>query len=179
MPMIEAPARFAVAIDPARVQRLRERLRETAWAPDLDNDDWRYGTNGSYLRELVDYWIDGYDWFAHEREINGLDHYKVSVDGVPLHFVQRAGVGPAPMPLLLEHGCPWTFWDFQPVIGPLTDPAAHGGDPADAFDVRIPSLPETRTAVNPGEWTLDELDEVFEPYFGPELCVAQTPPSLT
>jgi pimeloyl-ACP methyl ester carboxylesterase len=141
------PVPFSVRIPEERLHDLHRRLASARWAPELANDDWRYGTNGKYLRELVAYWRDGYDWRAQERAINAHPQFKVSIEGIPIHFlhVQAKNAGPrrgrTPLPLLLTHGWPWTFWDFAKVIGPLTDPAAHGGDPADAFDVVIPSLP--------------------------------------
>jgi len=132
---------FEIAIPEARLVDLRERLARTHWAPDRENDDWRYGTNGAYLRELVEYWRTDYDWRAQERAMNAFEHFRCEIDGVPIHFLKKPGRGPAPLPLVLTHGWPWTFWDFAKVIGPLSDPAAHGGDPADAFDVIVPSLP--------------------------------------
>ena len=81
------------------------------------------------------------DMRAAEEQINDFPQFMVTVDGVPIHFVHVRGKGPDPKPLILTHGWPWTFWDWHQVIGPLTDPAAHGGDPADSFDVVIPSLP--------------------------------------
>jgi pimeloyl-ACP methyl ester carboxylesterase len=73
--------------------------------------------------------------------MNTFSHYKITIDDVPIHFIHEPGKGPKPIPLILSHGWPWTFWDFQKVIRPLTDPASFGGDPADAFDVVVPSLP--------------------------------------
>jgi pimeloyl-ACP methyl ester carboxylesterase len=133
--------RFRIEVAEHVLDDLRERLRRTRWAEEFANDDWRYGANGPYLRELAEYWRDGYDWRSREALINRLDHWKTEIDGVPVHFVREQGRGPAPIPIILNHGWPWTFWDFQKLIGPLADPAAHGGDPADAFDVIVPSLP--------------------------------------
>jgi pimeloyl-ACP methyl ester carboxylesterase len=132
---------FQVEIPESRLEDLRRRLESIHWAPDLGNDDWKYGTNGDYLRELVDYWLGPYDWRAQERAINAYDNFRVSIGDVPIHFIHARGQGPAPLPLILSHGWPWTFWDFEKVIGPLSNPAAYGGDPADAFDVVVPSLP--------------------------------------
>lgn len=135
------PEPFTVAIPDADLADLRARLAATRWADDFGNADWRYGVERGWLEDMVRYWRDDYDWRAQEREINRLPQFRVSIDGVPLHFVHVRGKGPAPMPLLLVHGWPWTFMDFHRLVGPLTDPAAHGGDPADAFDLVIPSLP--------------------------------------
>ncbi|GAB3979404.1 epoxide hydrolase family protein [Plantactinospora veratri] len=120
---------------------LRRRLDLTRWPDDPANEDWHYGVNRDYLRELVDYWRDGYDWRKAEAAINAYQHYRVEVDGVPVHFMRRPGVGPNPTPLILSHGWPWTFWHWSKVVDPLADPGAYGGDPAEAFDVIVPSLP--------------------------------------
>ena len=132
---------FQIAIPDSVLGDLKSRLRQTRWAQDFANDAWAYGTNGAYLKELVDYWADGYDWRRHERAMNVFSHYRTTIDRVPIHFVHERGKGPKPLPLIMTHGWPWTFWDLQKVIRPLTDPAAFGGDPADAFDVVVPSLP--------------------------------------
>ena len=126
--------KFSVAIADAELVDLRERLKRTRWAEDFANDAWQYGTNGNYLKELVDYWRDEYDWRKHERAINAWPQFKTVIDDVPIHFIHVLGKGlngKQATPLILTHGWPWTFWDFQKVIGPLTDPAAYGGDPAD------------------------------------------------
>src|SRR5690242_2065018 len=133
--------RFEVAVPDAVLDDLRQRLQRVRWADEFGNDDWAYGTNGGYLREIVAYWLVGYDWRVHEAAMNRSAHHRTVVQDVPIHFLRIPGVGPEPMPLILTHGWPWSFWDFQKVIGPLTDPAAHGGDRRDAFDLVVPSLP--------------------------------------
>lgn len=120
---------------------LRTRLALTRAPLDEGNADWSYGVPASYLRELVAYWRDGYEWRKAEAAINAYEQYQVSVAGVPVHFMRKPGCGPRPIPLILTHGWPWTFWHWSKVIDPLADPAAFGGDPADAFDVIVPSLP--------------------------------------
>ncbi len=132
---------FTVHIDEAVIDDLKQRLARTLYPGDLDNADWKYGTNTDYLAELVDYWLNDFDWRALEKEINERPNYIAEIDGIPIHFIHEPGNGPEPIPLILTHGWPWTFWDFRDVIGPLSDPASHGGDPADAFDVIVPSLP--------------------------------------
>lgn len=136
---------FTIAVPEAELAALRERLALTRWAPELANADWSYGVEGQWLRSLAQYWRDGFDWRAQEAAINAFAHFRTVIDGVPIHFIHVRGKGvpggPAPRPIVLNHGWPWTFWDFRAVIGPLADPAAHGGDPADAFDVIVPSLP--------------------------------------
>ncbi|MFD0887489.1 epoxide hydrolase family protein [Streptosporangium algeriense] len=119
---------------------LRVRLSLTR-PPFEDDGDWSYGVPRHYLDELVAYWREEYDWRKAEAAINAYEHYRVTVDGTPVHFMRRAGVGPRPVPLNLTHGWPWTFWHWSKVVDPLADPAAFGGDPEDAFDVIVPSLP--------------------------------------
>ncbi|GLW05173.1 multidrug MFS transporter [Microtetraspora sp. NBRC 13810] len=130
-----------IHVSDAVLDDLRARLRLTRLPVDAGNDDWHYGISGDYLAELVDHWLHRYDWRKAEAAINAYEHYRVTVDGVPVHFMRRPGVGPAPVPLILTHGWPWTFWHWAKVVDPLADPGAHGGDPADAFDVIVPSLP--------------------------------------
>lgn len=134
-------APFRVSIPEAVLDDLRRRLAATRWPDDPNNEDWDFGTNKAELRALTDYWRDGFDWRAEEARINAEPHFRTEMDGVPIHFLHRKGNGPRPLPLILSHGWPWTFWDLAKVIGPLSDPAAHGGDPEDAFDVVVPSLP--------------------------------------
>jgi pimeloyl-ACP methyl ester carboxylesterase len=133
--------KFRISIPRERLADLQRRLEHARFPHDYANHDWSYGTPLEALRTLVDYWREDYDWRAQERAINAFDHYRVDVDGLPIHFVRAPGKGPAPLPLILSHGWPWTFWDLHRVIGPLSDPAAHGGDPADAFEVIVPSMP--------------------------------------
>jgi len=132
---------FTIAIPESTLTDLRERLARVRWPNDFANENWEYGANAAYLKELVAYWRDGYDWRKHEQAMNAFSHYKVTIESVPVHFIHEPGKGPKPMPLILTHGWPWTFWDLHKVIRPLADPAAFGGDPADAFDVVVPSLP--------------------------------------
>jgi len=114
------------------LDELRSRLKATKWPLDVGNDDGFYGVPRGYLQELVEYWCDDYDWRAAERTINSYENYRVEVDGVPVHFLRKAGIGPNPIPLILSHGWPWTFWHWSKVVDALADPAAFGGDPADA-----------------------------------------------
>lgn len=120
---------------------LKERLRRTRWPDQIEGTGWDYGANLDYMRELAAYWLDGYDWRKQEAALNQFDHFKTSVDGIDLHFMRKLGSGSAPMPLLLVHGWPGSFYEMHKVIGPLAEPVAHGGDAADAFDVVVPSLP--------------------------------------
>lgn len=132
---------FVVDVSRPVLDDLQERLARTRWPDDFANDDWRYGANTRFIRELAEHWRDRYDWRARETMMNRFAHFRTEIGGIPIHFIHERGRGPSPLPIILNHGWPWTFWDFQKLIGPLTNPAAHGGDPADAFDVIVPSLP--------------------------------------
>jgi pimeloyl-ACP methyl ester carboxylesterase len=132
---------FSINVPQEVLDDLHDRLRRTRFTRDLGNHEWRYGFRSTYLRELVAYWLDQFDWRAQEAEMNSYAQFRAAFDGVPIHFIHERGRGPSPIPIVLTHGWPWSFWDFRSVIGPLTDPAAHGGDAADSFDVIIPSLP--------------------------------------
>lgn len=140
--MTDAVHPFRIAMPQADLDDLQSRLARTRWPQEIgDNSDWRAGTNLAYMRGLVDYWLNNYDWRAQEAAMNAFPQFRTMIDDVPVHFIHAKGKGPNPMPLIINHGWPWTFWDMRKIIGPLTDPAAHGGDPADSFDVIAPSLP--------------------------------------
>jgi pimeloyl-ACP methyl ester carboxylesterase len=132
---------FRVEVPDPVLSDLQARLELTRWDDDFANDGWEYGTNTAYLRQLASYWIEGYDWRAHEQAINTYPQFRTEIDGIPIHFIHVRGKGPRPKPLILSHGWPWTFWEYRKVIRPLSDPASFGGNPEDAFDVVVPSLP--------------------------------------
>ena len=113
---------FSVAIAQAELDDLNRRLDATRWAADFGNDDWRYGVEAGWLRDMVRYWRHEFDWRAQEMAMNAFPQYRVDIDGVPIHFIHVRGKGSDPKPLLLTHGWPWTFWDYRHVIGPLSDP---------------------------------------------------------
>jgi pimeloyl-ACP methyl ester carboxylesterase len=121
------------------------RLARTRFTAASDSACWAAGTDPGYLRELVAYWADGFDWRAAEARLNACPQYTAEVAGRLVHFVHLRGAGaqdgPAPLPLVLTHGWPSSFVEMLRVAPLLADPASHGADPADAFDVVIPSLP--------------------------------------
>ncbi len=119
---------------------IRERVSRTRWPHEIPNSKWDYGTNLGYMKELVDYWLNEYDWYAEERRLNQFPHFKASVGGLGIHFIRVEGKGPDPMPLVLMHGYPWSVATLYKIIPMLTDPASHGRDPKDAFTVIAPSL---------------------------------------
>ena len=125
------------------IDDLRARLHATRWPDAPEEAGWSLGTDLDYLRELVAYWADGFDWQAQEDAIGRLPHFRVTLGDLGIHVVHvratdRRG---AVMPLLLNHGWPDSTWRYLKVIPLLTDPGAHGGDPADAFDVIVPDMP--------------------------------------
>jgi pimeloyl-ACP methyl ester carboxylesterase len=135
------PAPFTIEISDDVLADLRDRLHRVRWPDQVPGAGWAYGTDLAYMKELVAYWRDRYDWRAHEARLNRLRQFTVPVHGIDLHFVHEPGVGPRPLPLLLSHGWPGSFVEFEQLIPRLTDPARFGGDPADAFTVVAPSLP--------------------------------------
>jgi pimeloyl-ACP methyl ester carboxylesterase len=137
-----AVAPCPIAVDQAVLDDLAERVRRTRWSDGITGAGWDHGTDLAYLRELAAYWVDGFDWRAQERALNKrLPGWVASVGGRRIHFASSPGRGPAPLPLLLLHGWPGSFVEMAKVAPLLADPGAHGGDPADAFDVFVPSLP--------------------------------------
>ena len=132
---------FQVHIPDSVLEDLRERLARTRWPDEIPGSDWGHGSNLAYVKELVEYWRTGFDWRAQEAFINSFAHFQTSVDGLGIHFIHERGKGPDPLPLIITHGWPSTFFEMLKVIPRLTDPAAHGGAPADSFDVIVPSMP--------------------------------------
>jgi pimeloyl-ACP methyl ester carboxylesterase len=132
---------FQIAVPDSVLEDLRRRLENTRWPDSVERAQWDYGTNLAYLQELTEYWRTKFDWRAQERELNRFAQFRSDVDGFGLHFIYERGKGPAPMPILLSHGWPDSIARMVKLIPRLTDPAAHGGDAADAFDVIVPSVP--------------------------------------
>lgn len=131
---------FVIDVPDGVLDDLRARLVRTRWPHKVPGGGWDYGTNLPYLKDLVEYWVEEYDWREQERELNSFDHFKANVNGLGVHFIHQKGVGPSPIPLLLMHGYPWTVAMLTKIIPLLTDPQAHGGDARDAFSVVAPSL---------------------------------------
>ncbi|PKB69409.1 MAG: multidrug MFS transporter [SAR202 cluster bacterium Io17-Chloro-G5] len=132
---------YKIEIPDSVLDDLKSRLERTRWPDELPGTGWDYGSNLDYVKELVEYWRTKFDWHAQEKLINSFSHFKSKVDGLNIHFIHEKGKGPNPMPLVITHGWPGTFFEMYKVIPMLSDPASHGGDPADAFDVVAPSMP--------------------------------------
>lgn len=132
---------FKIAVDEAVLRDLKERLARARFPDQIDGAGWDYGVELGFLKELTTYWKDKYDWRLHEKKLNELPQFTTEIDGVRIHFVHQRSKEKNATPLLIIHGWPGSFYEFHKVIGPLTDPVAHGGKAEDAFHVVCPSLP--------------------------------------
>ena len=144
-------APFRIDIRQAELDDLQQRLARTRWAEELPADEsapagpvppgWEYGVPVGYVRQLVERWRTGYDWRAWEARLNAYPQFTTEIDGQNIHFLHVRSPEPGALPLIISHGYPSSVVEFLSIIGPLTDPRAHGGDPADAFHVVAPSIP--------------------------------------
>lgn len=136
--LIEA---FTLDFPQADLDDLRQRLRRARLPGTLTGQGWSEGMDLDVLDDLLAYWADGFDWPAQQAQLNLLPHYRATLGEQQVHFIHQRGTGPAPLPLVLSHGWPGSFLEMQRIIAMLADPGSHGGDPADAFHVVVPSLP--------------------------------------
>ena len=132
---------FTIRVPDAVLADLKARLKNPRYPDALQGEGWTYGTDIGYLKQLVAYWRDRFDWRAQERALNQFEQFTTNVDGLKIHFLHRRSKQPNAFPLLITHGWPGSFVEFTKIIGPLADPVAHGGRAEDAFDVVIPSIP--------------------------------------
>jgi pimeloyl-ACP methyl ester carboxylesterase len=132
---------FRIEIPQADLDDLRDRLTRTRWPSEIAGVGWSRGVPLDYLMELAEYWRTGYDWREHEARLNELPQFTTTIDGTNVHFLHVRSPEPDALPLIMTHGWPGSIVEFMDVIGPLTDPRAHGGDAADAFQLVIPSIP--------------------------------------
>jgi epoxide hydrolase len=132
---------FRIDVLEADLDDLRDRLARTRWPDELPGVGWSRGVPLGYLKDLAGYWRDGYDWRGHEARLNQLPQFTTVVDGQPIHFLHVRSPEPDALPLIVTHGYPGSVVEFLDLVGPLTDPRANGGDPADAFHLVAPSLP--------------------------------------
>jgi pimeloyl-ACP methyl ester carboxylesterase len=137
-PLVE---RFKIDVPADVLRDLDERLARTRWPDQLPGTGWSYGADTAYLRELVAYWQNDYDWREQERALNRFEHYRATIDSTRIHFVHAKSRDPNAIPVLLLHGWPSTFVQMLDVIPLLTDPAAHGMPNAPSFNVVAASLP--------------------------------------
>jgi len=132
---------FTIRVPEAVLTDLRARLDKARLPEPLQGDGWTHGTDIRYLRELVAYWRNGFDWRAAERRLNQFEQFITNIDGLDIHFIHRRSKQPGALPLLITHGWPGSIAELTKIIGPLTEPAAHGGQAGDAFHVVMPSIP--------------------------------------
>jgi epoxide hydrolase len=148
----EAPIRpFTIHVPDPVLADLKARLAKARIPEPLQGDGWTHGTDVAYLKALVAYWRDRFDWREQERRLNRFEQFTTDIDGLTVHFLHRRSKEPNALPLLITHGWPGSFVEFTKVIGPLTDPVANGGRREDAFDVVIPSIPGFAFSAKPRE----------------------------
>ena len=132
---------FRIEVPQTELDDLQDRLARTRWPDELPADAWSYGVPLAYVEELVAYWRSGFDWRAWEARLNDHPQFTTTIDGQSIHFLHVRSPEPNALPLIATHGWPGSIIEYLDVVGPLTDPKAHGGESADAFDLVIPSLP--------------------------------------
>jgi pimeloyl-ACP methyl ester carboxylesterase len=141
---------FTVPFSQSSVEDLRDRLQRTRWPDEISDSDWAFGFDRHFLIDLCSYWKDEFDWKAQLDRISAFNHYRYQANEGKIHFIHERGKGPSPMPLIVTHGWPGSFAEMLKIIPLLTDPAAHGYDAADSFDVIVPSLPGFGFSDRPG-----------------------------
>src|SRR5262252_7188746 len=146
-----APQPFVVSIPESDIADLKARLNLTRFPDAAPGEPWAFGSSVDYVRELVAYWKDVFDWRAQEAALNAFSQFKVPLHDIEVHYLHVNGVGPNPYPLLLMHGWPGSVYEFLDIIPRLTNPARFGGDPRDAFTVIAPSLPGYGLSFKPGQ----------------------------
>jgi pimeloyl-ACP methyl ester carboxylesterase len=154
---------FRIAVPQADLDDLQQRLAKTRWPSELPGDGWSRGVPLAYLRGLADYWRDGFDWRAQEAQLNQFPQFTTEIDGQKVHFLHVRSAEPDALPLIISHGWPGSVAEFMAIMGPLTDPAAHGGDAADAFHVVAPSLPGFgfSTPLREAGWELGRTTDAY------------------
>jgi len=151
--------RFELHIPEDQLDRLRRKLDDTRWPERETVSDWSQGAPLAAVQALCDYWREGYDWRRCEAMLNRLGQHRTTIDGLGIHFLHIRSPEPDALPLIMTHGWPGSVIEFVKVIGPLTDPVAHGGDATEAFDLVLPSLPGYGFSDKPGEtgWKVDRI----------------------
>ncbi|MFP3463957.1 epoxide hydrolase family protein [Leifsonia sp. SIMBA_070] len=150
---------FAAAVPDADIADLKDRLGRTRWPDPETVRDWSQGVRLDNAKSLIQHWLHDYDWRRFETTLNQYPQYLTEIDGLDIHFIHVTSPNPDAMPLILTHGWPSSIVDFMKLIGPLTDPVAHGGRIEDSFDVVIPSLPGFGFSGKPAEtgWNVERI----------------------
>jgi pimeloyl-ACP methyl ester carboxylesterase len=157
------PKAFNIHVSDEAIAELRTRLARVRWPDEPPHTPWSTGTSVEYMKGLVEYWRERFDWRAQESKLNAFRQFTVPLAGIDVHFIHEPGKGPSPIPLLLSHGWPGSVFEFHKIIPMLTDPARFGGDAADAFTVVAPSLPGYTFSFRPGQARLSvqEIADAF------------------
>ena len=150
-PAGDAIVPFKIQIPDETLRDLKARLARTRFPDEIPGTGWGYGTDLAYLKSLVAYWRDRFDWRAQERKLNEFDQYKTTIDGIEIHFIHQRSKVPNAFPLAVTHGWPGSIVEFTKIIGPLTDPVKYGGRAEDAFNVVAISLPGFGFSGKPAE----------------------------
>ncbi len=158
-----APRPFKIHVHDEVLDDLRARLARVRWPDEPPLAPWSTGTSVAYMKPLVDYWRDRFDWRAQEAKLNAFRQFTVPLAGIDLHFIHEPGQGPDPIPLLLSHGWPGSVLEFHKIIPMLTDPARFGADATDAFTVVAPSLPGYALSFRPGQprFGVEQMADTF------------------
>ena len=157
------PTPYRIEIPEQQLEDLKRRLAATRW-PDAETpDDWSQGIPLAYMRELCAYWAEKYDWRRCEAQLNAIPQFLVEIDGLDVHFLHIRSPHPEARPLVITHGWPGSVTEFMKVIGPLTDPPAHGGVASDAFHVVCPTLPGFGFSGKPTRtgWTIERIGRAW------------------
>jgi epoxide hydrolase len=154
---------FKITVKDAALRDLQDRLARTRWPNQIDGTGWEYGVPVDTMKELLTYWRSKYDWRDQEKKLNQLDQFTTRIDGLDIHFLHVRSKEKNALPLVLVHGWGTSCFDFRKMIGPLTDPVAHGGKAEDAFHVVCPSLPGFAYSSKPEErgWSPERMAEVI------------------
>tara|TARA_B110000305_G_scaffold240891_1_gene312930 strand:+ start:1464 stop:2621 length:1158 start_codon:yes stop_codon:yes gene_type:complete len=154
---------FSLSVPDEVLADLRLRLENTRWPDEIPGNNWSYGTDLGYLKDLCAYWANDYDWRTHEGVINQFKQYKAKVAGIDLHFIYEEGKGENPLPLLLSHGWPGSVYEFHKILPMLTDPVSYGGTAEDSFTVIAPSLPGYTFSYQPGQarFSVEQITDAF------------------
>ena len=142
---------FEIDISDVAIEDLQRRLAATRMPDQITDTTWEYGTDSSYLAELISYWQNDFDWKKQESELNQFDQFNTEIDGLAMHFIHQRSENPDAIPLMMVHGWPGSVSEFSKIVGPLTDPVSHGGDIADSYHVIAPSLPGFGFSERPSE----------------------------
>lgn len=161
--MAEAVTPFRASIPDEQLDDLRARLARTRWPEPAPAPDWSQGVPVDWLRDLCSYWQDRYDWRRCEQRLNDLPQFRTDIDGLGIHLIHAPSPSPSALPLVMTHGWPGSVIELLDVIGPLTNPEAHGGDAGDAFHVVCPSLPGYGFSDKPAEagWNTDRIADAW------------------